>query len=371
MSHATVLVVTENKPTEQELECLMAPYQEYGSMNKRNQYVKFLDKTEELQKEFKEETRSVLRKISDGSVYSKSEAQFYREPTPEESAKGLHGMGFGGGISYDSRDWGDGRGYRAKVRYTPEGFEEVDVPLCDFYSSFEEFLKDWHGYDEENFKEDGTVGYYDNPNSKWDWWQIGGRWSGFFKAKNTNEALQGKKSWTNENETIEGVDIIQKKNIDIDSMVEKAKENTERNWNILLNYFPDLSVFPQKSWGDCVDEYRANNGDVFDREAVIKMHEGQENYDSDKLDAIKEELKLWGDPIDFYCKGDKDAFYKSMLHGQFGTYAVLKDEFWYQKGELGWFGTSHNEDCSWEETFYELFESIDEEHWLTIIDYHC
>lgn len=373
MSHATVLVVTEQKPTSQDLEKIMAPYQEEGSMSVRTKYVEFVDETEEMKKEFTEETREVNKKLSDGSIHSPYSENFYREPTPEESEKGLHGMGFSNDISFDSRDWGDGKGYRAKAKYMPEGYEKVEVLHCDFYNSFEEFLTDWHGYEEENLKENGVVGYYTNPNSKWDWYQVGGRWAGFFKAKNEDLAEQGNKSWTNKSEEISGVDVIQKKNIDMEAMIQEAKETTEKYWEILLKHYPDLSLFPKKSWMDCVNEYRKDNNDeIFNREAIISIQENQDNFDYEKIESLKKEMKLaFDDPIDYFCKGNKDDFYKSMLYSQFGTYAILKDQFWYEKGQLGMFGVSHNEEENWKETFYSIFESINNESWLTIIDYHC
>ena len=43
------------------------------------------------------------------------------------------------------------------------------------YKNIEEFAKDWFGYE---VTVDGHYGYTDNPNAKWDWWELGGRWDG-------------------------------------------------------------------------------------------------------------------------------------------------------------------------------------------------
>ena len=41
-------------------------------------------------------------------------------------------------------------------------------------------------YDNEEYDEEGNMIAYYNPNSKWDWWTIGGRWSGgFFNGQDT------------------------------------------------------------------------------------------------------------------------------------------------------------------------------------------
>ena len=49
------------------------------------------------------------------------------------------------------------------------------------YQSFDQFMKEYYGYHQD---QDGQWGYFTNPNAKWDWYQEGGRWDGFFRAKN-------------------------------------------------------------------------------------------------------------------------------------------------------------------------------------------
>jgi len=49
--------------------------------------------------------------------------------------------------------------------------------------------------------QDDVRGYWENPRAKWDWFQIGGRWAGFFKLKeNALVARRGRPSWLNDNE---------------------------------------------------------------------------------------------------------------------------------------------------------------------------
>ncbi len=45
----------------------------------------------------------------------------------------------------------------------------------------EEWIKSWSGI---YLNKEGTYyGYYNNPNAKWDWFEIGGRWAGSLKLK--------------------------------------------------------------------------------------------------------------------------------------------------------------------------------------------
>ena len=47
--------------------------------------------------------------------------------------------------------------------------------------SFEAFLSRWYGYDYN--EELDACGYLCNPNAKWDWWEIGGRWHNELRLK--------------------------------------------------------------------------------------------------------------------------------------------------------------------------------------------
>ena len=49
-----------------------------------------------------------------------------------------------------------------------------DYPVKAWYASFEAYCEDHRGYIQDS---EGLWGYTYNPNAKWDWWQIGGRFS--------------------------------------------------------------------------------------------------------------------------------------------------------------------------------------------------
>ena len=68
-------------------------------------------------------------------------------------------------------------------------------------------------------------------NTHWDWWTVGGRWSGYFKAKDGASGQRGERSWSNEDEpVIEGYyDVIAKGDVDFEGMVE-AKVREAATW---------------------------------------------------------------------------------------------------------------------------------------------
>lgn len=64
-----------------------------------------------------------------------------------------------------------------------------------------ELIRWWRG-DHIQFNEDGDPLTTYNPDSKWDWWQIGGRWNGYwtFVSAESSAPVAGCRSWTNEHE---------------------------------------------------------------------------------------------------------------------------------------------------------------------------
>ncbi len=207
MSHFTVLVIGK-EPEEQ-----LAPFHEFESTGDDNEFVQDVDQTEDLKSAWNSVTNTATRlKDPSGKLHEPYNDEFYREPTDAEIKKagplGMMGSGFSSDISYTSKDWKDGKGYRAKVRFIPEGFQEIEIPYKEVMTFTQYVLEyegktalkprqkktDDHKYGYALLDKDGEVVKVidrTNPNRKWDWYQLGGRWTGFFKLKNA-EGLGGK-----------------------------------------------------------------------------------------------------------------------------------------------------------------------------------
>jgi hypothetical protein len=373
MSHFTVAVVTKEEPNSfnKLLEDALQPYHEYECTGTLDKYVVWVDQTEEHKEEYIEGSRRMYVN-SLGKFICPYSDDCYREPNQEEQElinRGIHGAG---NLDFTSRDWKDGRGYRPKFSFIPEGFVEKEMPYTEIYKTLEIYLKDWGGLTDDNFKY-GQTGKMTNPNAKWDGWMIGGRYSGAFKAKNHNEALQGEKSWTNEKLDIEDFDVIQKKNIDVDAMISVALEKVDKEWAM----FEDATKngIP-KSWGqglkDKKDELNISDDDFLPRDAIDELrkeHHSQKN--SSVLKDLSSKLGMMlGCPIDHFCSGDKEAFISKMKYYELGTFAFLMDGNWIEQGKMGWWACVSDEDKSWETKWFEIFDTIDDEHWITVVDCH-
>lgn len=195
MSHFIVGVLTVSG-TDEEVEKLLQPFHEFECTGIRDEFVVDTDITEEALSEYDTRTDSVYIN-PEGEVFDSWEKQFWRLPTIDEAKNKGFGTGWHNELFWNSEDWGDGTGYQARIHFLPEGWTEGKRPISEA-QSFIEFVEDWYGYkvyDPEN-PGDSKYGRVEvnlvnpeirvfqstNPNKKWDWWVIGGRWSDEIKG---------------------------------------------------------------------------------------------------------------------------------------------------------------------------------------------
>jgi hypothetical protein len=202
MSHFTVSVITSAKPDDDDLRAALQPFHEFECTGDDDEYVVDVDVTAEAREIYEADTSRRYRD-PEGIVHDPYEDRFYRDPLPGENP-GM-GTGCGGGISWTSKDWNDGRGYRPKVHFLPDGWEEASVPTSEV-ETFAQWVAGYYGLEtvlpggraKYGFVEvaaDGSVVRAidrTNPNKKWDWWSVGGRWANMIALKSGEAANQAK-----------------------------------------------------------------------------------------------------------------------------------------------------------------------------------
>jgi len=158
-----------------------------------------------------------------------------------------------------------------------------------------------------------------NPDAKWDWYSVGGRWGGSLKLKQDARADYG------------GSDAVDEARIaDIDfSPDEEAYKRALRFWEVAVE-------------GD-------------------KQREGEDFFIFYKPEYY----------LEYYGTKEKYAKYTS----QWSSFAVVTpDGKWHEPGQMGWFGMSNttaNSQRDWNEHFMERFiESADGDLIITVVDCH-
>lgn len=392
MSHFAVLVITDQKPTEAVLEEALAPFHEFECTGTVNEYVQSVDQLQEAREEYA--SRKERRfKAPDGTLFSPYDDQFYRDPTPEESQKigPIAGTGCGSGLSWTSKDWGDGQGYRTKIHFQPEGFEEVELN-GEEVRTFREFVEyyyerpllaegnapdlegehKWGWYRVNDKGEVSELIDRTNPNKKWDWWVVGGRWSGFLTPKAEADArdpsdpdapAKGRPGLLGSEANPAGVDVIRKGDVDFEAMRSAARENAATSWDKIHGII-GAHVEGFQTW-DTVREAHGGNIDA-----------AREAYHAQPLrvaldEAAKTDRDLVWIEVKDYLSSREDYIQRASDRATV-LFGVLKDGQWVERGEMGWFGcvSGEKDRDAWNRDFNAMLDALPDDTWLTVVDCH-
>lgn len=393
MSHFTVMVFGKN------VEEQLAPYNE---QTEDKQFLAFEDSEDEYRQKY--ENEGVERVVMpDGRLLLKWDDEFKKPGA----------IGFG-----------------SNTHEVPEGLEIRNVPFKETYSSFEEFVKDWCGQDERD-PEKGRFGYWRNPNSKWDWYQMGGRWAGYFRLKEkfylppqagniigeTGLTIGEISTLTmlKKNSPLKYAAVLRKykgKTEEIDKVVEQFSNPTPefqpgvRGNSGLMGankHDSDQEGFAdQTRKGDIDVEYMRMEAEASAREKYQKVAAVFAEGSIPKIKTWKEFLveveaktltiddarKAYHNQVpvqmcdaakvfDFFEKLDdyqvsEEEYVRVARNAAIVPFALVKDGKWFEKGEMGWWGCvkDEKEQDHWNEEFAKLFDAIPDDEIVTVVDCH-
>lgn len=258
-----------------------------------------------------------------------------------------------------------------------------------------------------------------NPNAKWDWYQIGGRWTGFFKMNlpvlpglegfteaeirnllklyqtdrdkfifvtsgytgkeiairtaietlNTASGRLGEPGLLTQAPKQGYADQALKKDIDFEGMLADAEREANEQFDKVeaalsnLNYPDDrpltwrqvLNQFPDLH----IDEKRV----MYNQQPVVQALE-------------KANLSMFMEcEIEVFHLHEADSRAKYVADRRcaaFSTFAVLYEGGWYERGDMGWFGAVFDEKpkYDWSAQFIDIIDSLPDTACLTVVDCH-
>jgi hypothetical protein len=377
MSHFTVMVISDKALDETALEPLLQPYHEYECTGCDDQYVVEVDITDEIAETFNRAVSVVV--LADGKVVDRYDDALY---VVEECG-------------------------RKKIFALPEGAVAQDMPADEArtyglgYASMDQCAEDYYGIRPEQCR-DGRYFNKTNPNRKWDWWQLGGRWSGMLRLKGEVseamrhiEALQarglpipdsamklvegvnrGQRSWTNAAEVNEVgyVDAALKGQIDFEALRGEAEKSATEKHTKANEIIAGRDF---ETW----EQVRTRIEALTDGDAMLVAEKSRIDVARDVfhaqqviVDLKKADMLPWfnvDEALDTYRKPLADVI-KAARASILQTFAVLKDGEWIQKGEMGWFGCSTDEmtEAEWSEKFAQLLDDLPDTAGIAIVDCH-
>lgn len=309
--HYAVMVISESP---EEVEEMLAPYNEQDDA-----YCEFQDETDEVTRRWNEETVDGFF-TPEGKMVDKWHEACFRDPTPDEEEKyKFIGTGWSDGLFHTSKDWGDGKGYRSKIGYTPEGYVPTQVPVKYLYPTLEEYAEEYHGYKKNA---EGRYGYYSNPQAKWDWYQIGGRYSGRLQTQLTKfSGVYGQKSLLDDDQVQYGYDQAKIGDLDLARML-RDKEDRIRNC-----YRETI----KQDYNENIKRYQLGLDD------------------EEPIPATEDEY------VEMTFKGEQGPLVSA--------YCILTKDGWESQDD-------HEKGESWNERLKEVLANADPEQWITIVDIH-
>lgn len=195
-----------------------------------------------------------------------------------------------------------------------------------------------HGYYvEETPGGDLQFGYYHNPNAKWDFYRVGGRWPGSLLLK---DGVQGIPRAFMEGPRGGRADAARVKDLDR----ERYEEETRRK---IQDFWRDYQVF------------KANGG--------VEGGQPQDPF------GVTFDMGMMGCPDGVLTLEEVETKYR--WYFEWKTFAVVDDSGWHSKGEMGWFCLSTDtasDRQKWNTEFFDRFILGQEspECWVAVIDCH-
>jgi hypothetical protein len=192
-----------------------------------------------------------------------------------------------------------------------------------------------------------------NPQSRWDWYKLGGRWSGLLPRKGSAE----------------GVDVIQKKDMDI----EGGKARAIADANATYDRFEELKAGrnPGASYEDIVESLDPTIPDSEKYQAARTIY----NSNPVVKDASKE-FGLFFTSVHNYFKigkGGRYAFVDDASTGFIETHAVLTDSGdWLEIGQMLMFAVTADpmDESEWSRIFWEQINDTSDDAWFLVYDLH-
>jgi hypothetical protein len=197
-----------------------------------------------------------------------------------------------------------------------------------------------------------------NPNAKWDWYQLGGRWMGTFKL------YPGCSGWLGnpgvyDNKAASGwVDSARKRDIDFESMRLAAAEKAGKEYDKMIGIVGSLDGFIP--WDVVLEKHGKDNIEV-----------ARTEYNDQPAKVALQASKEWHVNLEnFMCS--RDDYVQIARDMACVTFAVIKDGQWYERGSMGaWAVVSDEKDQGeWLQQFNALLDAIPDDTLLSVYDCH-
>lgn len=336
MSHFTCLVIADDH------EAALQPFHEFECTGINDEYVQELDTTDEMREEYEADTQRVVIDPSGVSHYMFTEkgdfdVRFCR-PGQHRSAEKFIPVG-----------WTEGE-KPTKERFSLREWLECNgTPLLDPKAGADEKHK-YHYFTVDASGAVNKIVRRTNPNKKWDWWTVGGRWPDKLLFKDGTKGSTGKVG-----------------DLDLEGMLAEQASKAGKLFDAVTGIIAGREVH---SWASLLKRRDAGEfgidvaRDMYHAQPIL-----QELKDAKAIDDWDgaEELNS------VLAAKDRASYVEREAQINSSTWACLHNGHWNERGSMGWFGMSDATDGStldYAANFWLTLRALPPDTAVTVVDCH-
>jgi len=200
-----------------------------------------------------------------------------------------------------------------------------------------------------------------NPDSKWDWWVVGGRWTGYFKLKPGANGSLGRPG-TFDNKPKPGyVDQVVKGAIDFDAMRDDAGQAASEEYDHYEAVIREFGPLPSSAF---VDLYDVDKEEWTRQKTAYWQHPG--------IKALSREVGISEMPDRLFAV-DRETYVQRARNDAGLGYAFVYQGEWIAPGNIGWWAASDDtaeSRAEYAQIVTQLLDSLPDDTLLTLVDCH-
>jgi hypothetical protein len=189
-----------------------------------------------------------------------------------------------------------------------------------------------------------------NPNKRWDWWMVGGRWTGFLKLKPGAKGISGRPGLMTERATPGYADQSLKGDVDFEQMRTDAMVKARAKWKTCRQITGGLAW---ESW----DDTKLRHKDI---EVARLEYHAQPAIEMLKASKNKAIYDFKG--VDDHLADDEERFVERAKLRACSLFAFVRDGQWTERDTMGSFGHAADQidDGQWYGTFNAMLDVLPE-----------
>ncbi|MFF0139711.1 hypothetical protein ACFYRN_25060 [Streptomyces sp. NPDC005227] len=210
-----------------------------------------------------------------------------------------------------------------------------------------------------------------NPQSKWDWWVLGGRWLGYFLPKPEHDGdrrlIKGRPGVGGNKAGPGRVDGGPRGLLDFEALrkTKSAEAGAEYDqWTSLVEGLPEA-----KPWSHYVEQVKAD-GEAFPIDRARQEYAAQP-----RVRKARESARFrWHDDVIRQFSVDRDTYVRCAAEGAVPGFALLDlNGTWVAPGEMGWFGMSTDNEADrsdYQSRVNAYLEALPDDALVVVVDCH-